>query len=450
MLEAFQSHLKTRALIDAKSGYLLACSGGMDSMCLGNLLLQSGVTFEVAHVNFHLRGSESDDDQNYVQIWANTNHLPFHVKHAVTEEFAKQHGISIQMAAREIRYAFFEEIRAAQKLDGIILAHHQDDQMETIFLNLLRGTGIEGIYGMAERKGWLIRPLLNFPRAEIQLYMEKNQLSWREDSSNVKTDYKRNNLRINALPAIYGLEPDARKNLLTSFQRLKDTGKAFGGLFEVWKKTNIREEAPYHFLPFSAIQNQAGASSLLYFWLRPFGFNSEQAQTIAEALDHPVTGTTYTSSNYLLHFDREDLILAPIQEYFKPIFISENDVELIFTNEKYKILRLDSPFQLDKNPLHAQLDVSRLKFPLEVRTWQEGDKFVPLGMNSTKKISDFLIDLKVPLAKKQGIKVLLSGGEIAWVIGLRISDWAKCTPATQRVLYFKKKMNYDKSIFQNL
>lgn len=438
MLAAFQSHLATRNLLNHQSTYLLACSGGMDSMCLGNLLIQLGIGFEVVHINFQLRGSESEGDQQFVQSWANSLEIPIHIKRAETNVFAEQKGISIQMAAREIRYAFFEEIRSTHHLDGIILAHHEDDQLETIFLNLLRGTGIEGVYGMADRKGWLIRPLLPFSRSEIQQYMGSNHLPWRDDSSNFKADYKRNNLRINGLPAIYSLEPDARKNLLTSFQRLKDTGKAFGGLFESWRKTNVREDSSYQFLQFTAIQNQPGAATLLYFWLRPFGFNSDQTQEISEGLNHPKTGALFTSPTHLLHFDRAALVLAPIQKEFTPILLIESDVELLLPEGKYELSYPNYPVQLDKNPSHAQLDFSRLEFPLEIRTWQEGDKFVPLGMSSSKNISDFLIDSKIPLAKKRAVKVLVSGTEIAWVIGLRIADWAKCTPATQRILYIKK------------
>jgi tRNA(Ile)-lysidine synthase len=438
MLDTFQTHVFSRNLLNQQSTYLLACSGGMDSMCLGSLLTQLGISFEVAHLNFQLRGAESAGDEEFVKTWAKENGLKLHLSQADTESYAKTKGISIQMAAREIRYTFFEEVRASQKLDGILLAHHEDDQLETIFLNLLRGTGIEGVYGMADKKGWLIRPLLPFSRVDIQRYMEKNHLPWREDSSNIKDDYKRNNLRINGLPAIYSLEQDSRKNLLTSFQRLKDTGKAFSGLFEDWKKTNIREESIFQFLPFAAIQNQPGASTLIYFWLRPFGFNSDQTQTISEGLIQPKTGSFFKSSSHILHFDRKELILAPIQEDFEPISISETDTEVNLPEGKFLVTKHNSPFHLDKNPLNAQLDSSRLEFPLEIRTWQEGDKFIPLGMNSPKKISDFLIDTKVPLAKKKDVKVLVSGGEIAWVIGLRIADWTKCTPATQRIIYFKK------------
>ena len=438
MLDDFQTHVFSNHLLNRRSTYLLACSGGMDSMCLGDLMIQSKIPFEVAHVNFQLRGAESVEDQEFVKNWAKKYNIPFHLNRAETEFLAKSKGISIQMAAREIRYAFFEDVRSSRELNGILLAHQEDDQLETIFLNLLRSTGIEGIYGMADKKGWLIRPLLPYSREKIQNYMKSNQLAWRDDSSNDKANYKRNNLRINGLPAIYNLESDARKNLLTSFQRLKDTGKAFGGLFETWKKTHILEESGYQFLPLAAIQHQPGASTLLYFWLRPFGFNSDQAQSITESLSQPKSGAFFQTAHYRLHIDRTELILATIQEDFPPILITENQKEVILPDRNYAIIRHDQPIPLDKNPLHAQLDDSRLEYPLEIRSWQEGDRFIPLGMTSSKKLSDFLIDIKMPLAKKRDVKVLVSGGEIAWVLGMRIADWAKCTPATQRIVYFKK------------
>lgn len=436
MLDAFLS--QTHTLFDPKSTYLLACSGGMDSMCLATLLVRAAIPIEIAHVNFQLRGEESEGDREFVQDWAESHRIPFHLKLAETESFAKSQGISIQMAAREIRYGFFEEVRASRNLAGIILAHHQDDQLETIFLNLLRGTGIEGIYGMAELKGWLIRPMLSFSREEIHAYMEENRLPWREDRSNAKTEYKRNRLRIDGLPAIYALESDARKNLLSSFDRLKDTGRAFQGLFESWKKENIRDEEGCQTLPYSAILKQPGVSSLLYFWLRPYGFNSDQTQSIAETVSQPKTGNVFKSPGFLLHFDRNGLMLAPEPKPFEPLALEIGDARFSLPEMEYQIICLPAPVELDRNPIHAQLDATRLTFPLEIRTWQEGDRFMPLGMNTTKKISDFLIDIKMPLAKKQSVKVLVSGGEIAWVIGLRIAEWAKCTPATPRLLYFKK------------
>lgn len=439
MVEAFIRHIRNKSILDPLKTYLLASSGGMDSMCLGNLLTKAEVPFEIAHVNFQLRGEESNGDENFLRKWALDNGKTFHVYHSDTYKFASDRNISTQMAAREIRYDWFEKLRAERKLDGIILAHHEDDQIETIFLNLLRGTGIEGIYGMAERRGWLIRPLLPFGRDEIQRYVIENQIEWREDSSNEKTDYKRNKLRHISLPALYSVADDAKSNLLNSFGRLKDTGKAFATLFENWKNEKIKETEGLLILSTSDVLRSTGAASLLYFWLRPYGFNSDQAKDILESCQSSESGKLFESSSHLLNLDRDQLILAPIPADFDSISIAESDIELLLPEGKYEILKLEGKEDLDKTRQNAMLDLERLSFPLEIRTWQEGDRFIPLGMKNTKKISDFLIDLKVPVVKKLAVKVLLSEGQIAWVIGFRIADWAKSTAATRKLLYLKKR-----------
>ncbi|PZX49186.1 tRNA lysidine(34) synthetase TilS [Algoriphagus chordae] len=439
MVEAFIRHIRNKTILDPSKTYLLASSGGMDSMCLGNLLIQAEIPFEIAHVNFRLRAKESDEDEDFLGIWAKTNGKTFHVHHADTYAFASERNISTQMAAREIRYDWFERLRAERKLDGIILAHHEDDQIETIFLNLLRGTGIEGIYGMAERRGWLIRPLLPFGRQEIQDFVLANQIEWREDSTNEKTDYKRNKLRHISLPALYSSAEDAKSNLLNSFARLKDTGKAFTALFESWKKDKVKETDGLQILSLKDILRITGAASLLYFWLRPYGFNSDQSQDILECCQSGDSGKLFESPSHLLNLDRNQLILAPIPQDFDSISISKNDIDFILPEGKYEILKLEGKEDLDKTRQNAMLDLERLTFPLEIRTWQEGDRFIPLGMKNAKKISDFLIDLKVPVVKKHAVKVLLSEGQIAWVIGFRIADWAKSTAATRKLLYLKKR-----------
>ncbi|PZX50698.1 tRNA(Ile)-lysidine synthase [Algoriphagus ratkowskyi] len=441
MVDTFIRHIRNKSIFDPSKIYLLASSGGMDSMCLGNLLTKAEIPFEIAHVNFQLRAKESDEDEEFLRKWANSSGITFHVHHADTYAFASHRNISTQMAAREIRYDWFEKLRAERNLAGIILAHHEDDQIETIFLNLLRGTGIEGIYGMAERRGWLIRPLLIFGRYEIKDYVLKNQLEWREDSSNEKTDYKRNKLRHIGLPALYANSEDARSNLLNSFARLKDTGKAFNALFENWAAQKIKVSEGMQTLPLTDIGRTAGAASLLYFWLRPYGFNSDQAQDILESCQTGESGKLFESTSHLLNLDRDQLILAPLPVDFNSILISESDIDFILTEEKYEIIKLEGKEAIDKTRQNAMLDLERLSFPLEIRTWQEGDRFIPLGMKNTKKISDFLIDLKVPVVKKHTVKVLLSEGQVAWVIGYRIADWAKSTAATRKLLYLKKTIN---------
>ena len=439
MVEAFIRHIRNKSILDSSKTYLLASSGGMDSMCLGNLLTKAEIPFEIAHVNFQLRAEESDGDENFLRQWAQGLGKTIHVHYTDTYKFASDRNISTQMAAREIRYDWFEKLRAERNLSGIILAHHEDDQLETIFLNLLRGTGIEGIYGMAERRGWLIRPLLPFGRTEIKEYVLKNNIEWREDSSNEKTDYKRNKLRHIGLPALYSTADDAKSNLQNSFARLKDTGKAFTALFESWKNEKIKESDDLQILSYTDFIRTTGAASLLYFWLRPFGFNPEQTQDILETCQSGESGKLFESSSHLLNLDRERLILAPFPIDFSPILVSKDDIEIILPEGKYEILKLEGKEDIDKTKQNAMLDLERLSFPLEIRTWQEGDRFIPLGMKNAKKISDFLIDLKVPVIKKNSVKVLLSEGQIAWVIGFRIADWAKSTASTRKLVYLKKR-----------
>lgn len=438
MIETFIQHIAQKSLLKPQKTYLLACSGGLDSICLGTLLVRAGIDFEVAHVNFGLRSAESDEDEKFVRSWAESNQKPFHVIHPETEDFARQYHVSTQMAAREIRYEWFEKIREHRQLEGIILAHHEDDQLETIFLNLLRGTGIEGIYGMGDRRGWLIRPLLPFSRTKILQFATENSLKWREDSSNFKTDYKRNKLRLLGLPALYEVANDARTSLQTSFSRLRDTGKAFAALAEIWQNQHIRQEDELQFLPIIQLTNMPGAGSLLFAWLRSYGFNSSQIQDILDSCIRSESGAIFESSTHLLNLDRENLILGSKPPNFEPLTLEHPAGQILLSEGGYQLSVLDGNGDLDKNPNHAMLDLELLQFPLLIRHWEEGDRFVPIGMKTSKKISDFLIDLKIPLLKKKSIKVLVSEGEIAWVIGMRIADWAKCTAATRKIFYIKK------------
>ena len=410
-------------------------------MALAHLLHTAGIQIELAHVNFGLRDSESDRDEELVKRWARNRHIPVHVHRGETKEWASTKGISIQMAAREIRYQFFEEIRKAHNLAGIVVAHHEDDQLETIFLNLLRGTGIEGLYGMSERRGELIRPLLPFSRAQLASYAEEVLLAWREDRSNASLDYKRNKLRLQGLPALYQVDPDTRKNLLQSFGKLKDTGKAFLSLVELWKSQHLQEEEGLILLPYTAFSGVQGVATLLFFWLRPYGFNSSQAQELADHLKAVKTGAYFRSSQYQVSMDREALVLHPIPSPFPPLQIPFGAQSLVLPEGNYRIDWLTELDYLDRNPAHALLDAARLEYPLQVRVWEEGDRFNPLGMSSEKKISDFLIDNKVPLALKSSVKVLVSGNKIAWVIGMRIAEWAKVGPSTQKYLYIKKNQS---------
>ena len=439
MYDAFISHIRQSPLFEPNKRYLLACSGGLDSMALAYILHAAGIQVELAHVNFGLRGTESDGDEEFVRNWAQDRSLPIHIHRANTVEWADKKGISIQMAAREIRYQFFEETRNQHHMEGIILAHHQDDQLETIFLNLVRGTGIEGLYGMSERRGWLIRPLLPFSRVQLESYMEEVKQTWREDRSNASSDYKRNKLRHSGLPALYNLEPDTRQNLLQSFERLKDTGKAFSDLFELWKTEHVREQHGISFLAYKSLSNMPGVASLLYFWLKPYGFNSDQALSLSKSLEDIKPGKLLRSATYELSLDRNELLLYPIPVAFPELELPVGTTSFQLPEGGYHLTWGPSQKEIDRNPANAVFDLDQLEFPLQIRSWQEGDRFNPLGMQSEKKISDFLIDNKVPFALKKEVKVLVSGNKIAWVVGMRIADWAKVGPATQKCLHIQKR-----------
>lgn len=438
MIEAFIQHIKDKSLLDPNKTYLLGCSGGLDSICLAHLLLEASIPFEIAHVNFKLRGKESDEDEIFVSEWSKNHTKLFHLLREDATNLAEEKQISIQMAAREIRYQFFESLCEKRNLEGILVAHHEDDQIETIFLNLIRGTGLEGISGMAEQRGNLIRPLLPFSRKSLEDWAGKRKIQWREDSSNQKEEYLRNYLRNSALPILFQSKKEAKSNLLTSFERIKDSGKAFGSLFTDWKRNNIFEEHDIQSLAFKSFIKTPGAKSLLFYWLRPFGFNSEQSSQILTSCKAGEAGKTFYSPNFQLNIDREHLYLGKKNSPYTPLFLEKNSQSLNLEDSEYEIIKIKKGDFLDRKPENAMLDFERLTFPLEVRTWQQGDKFIPLGMSHSKKVSDFLIDEKVPLIKKEIVKVVISGEKIAWVIGLRMADWAKTTASTREIFYFKQ------------
>lgn len=440
MKDLFKIHIRAKNLLDLEKSYLLAISGGIDSACLGYLLHDLGVKFSLAHVNFQLRGKESDGDEAFVRNLAGQWGVPIFVT-KTNKELFKSAGKSTQMAARDFRYDWFEKLTKENEFEGVLVAHQFEDQIETIFLNLLRGTGIEGLYGMAEKRGIIIRPLLPFSRSQIKSYMEENRFSWRNDSSNDTNDYKRNLLRNRVLPTLSDDFPDGLQVLDMSFKRLKDTGKAFFDLFGLWKEQHVRLEAGYQYLEISSIRNLSGRLSLLYYWLRDFGFSYFDVEDIIKSVEKGEPGKTFYAGEFMLNLDRDFLILGKNDFEWEPLEVGNYDIALDLRSQKFDILRLENDFEIERSSENAMLDLNKLKFPLYVRKWEQGDRIVPLGMDREKKISDLLVDLKVPMIKKKQVLVLLSGDEIAWVVGYRISDHFKCTATTKQVLYFKKVLS---------
>ena len=398
---------------------ILALSGGIDSMVLADMLLKSKADFVLAHCNFHLRGEESDGDEQFVRDFAERNALTLYVKQFDTMSYAKEHGVSIEMAARDLRYAWFEELRQQLGYDKIAVAHHADDQLETFFINLLRGAGIRGLKGMRPVNGNIIRPLLDKSREEIHQYAIENGIKWREDHTNAETQFLRNKIRHELLPVIDGISKEGRASILKSISHLASENELYRELvdeklFQIVKKDGEVQKTS-HLSPLT--------SHLLFEWLRDYGFNSDQVHFIYEAMNGQ-PGTSFFSPTHKVTIERDGVELTPICQHDK------TQVELVYEQHPN-----DDNFVIDKSPEVAQLDYDKLTFPLKLRMWQAGDRFYPLGMKGSRLLSDFMKDLKFTTRQKEECQVLTTAkDEIVWVVGRRVDERFKVTDKTKSIL----------------
>ncbi|AKP51741.1 tRNA lysidine(34) synthetase TilS [Cyclobacterium amurskyense] len=442
MLERFIDHVRKNKILDVQLPYLVAVSGGIDSVVLTHLLHRNGFNITIAHCNFQLRGEASDADEKFVINFAMQLGIPVHTKVFDTLGYMEEMGVSLQMAARELRYRWFEELNTSLGTQGVLVAHHADDQIETVLLNLLRGTGIEGVYGMSSKRDFIRRPLLPFSRQEILAYLNENNLTWREDSSNEKTVYKRNFVRHKLLPLFHQFDPKGPELIQYSFDRIKDTGKAFFYLFDQWISANVISKEGFEIMPFNSLLGAPGRSSLLFYWLSKKGFVYAQIEDILCAIDSHEAGKQFLSEGWVLNIDRDSLLLGKQPEIDKPVEIDlEQNGFSLDGKTWYNCAKLDSVRPLDRSSENALLDLDLLDFPLTLRTWEQGDKFMPLGMHNFKKISDYLIDNKVPLIKKNKVKVLCSKEKIVWLLGFRIDERFKISPSTRKVFYINKHID---------
>ena len=411
---------------------ILALSGGIDSMVLADLLLKAKADFVVAHCNFHLRGEESDGDEQFVRDYAERNGLKIYVKHFDTMDYAQTHGVSIEMAARELRYAWFEELRQQLNYDFIAVAHHADDQLETFFINLLRGAGIRGLKGMQPVNGHIIRPLLDVSREEIHQYAIENHIAWREDYTNAETQFLRNKIRHELLPVIDSISKEGRAAILKSISHLASENELYRELVKekLASCTSLRAERSGARQPEGSLTERevmTQGKQLLFEWLRDYGFNSDQVHFIYEAMNGQ-PGTSFFSPTHRVTIERDGLELTPIcQQMDVPVELS------------YEQIPNDEHFTIDKFPQVAQLDYDKLSFPLQLRKWQVGDRFHPLGMKGSKLLSDFFVDQKMTTRQKEECYVLTTAdGEIVWVVGRRIDDRFKVTDKTKTVLIARR------------
>ncbi|MDR1594820.1 MAG: tRNA lysidine(34) synthetase TilS [Prevotellaceae bacterium] len=421
--------------------YLLAVSGGIDSMVMAHLFVNSGFKCAIAHCNFSLRGDESDADEELVRTFADECGVPFHTIRFDTNRYAAEKKISTQLAARELRYNWFEELKNTYGFDKIVIAHNSDDNLETFFINLSRGAGLNGLTGIPKHTDNLIRPLLNFSRKEIEEYAVANNVRYREDSSNLSDKYLRNKLRHLVLPVLDGVIPSFREKVLESIGYLNQANNFFEAETEIFLHDNSFEKHNDIYISLDKIRQSHSKEIRLFYILKTYGFRRETIEKICECVDKAVSGKQFFSSTHCLLIDRTHLIISPANEKTDSYVIDKDSV--IYTDcfeLRCETVEKDSAFQLLRNPNVGEFDLAKLTFPLIFRPCNEGDCFVPLGMKGHKKLSDFFIDLKLPVTEKKRQQVLVSGNDIIWVAGLRPDERFKVTENTRKVLrvWFKR------------
>lgn len=433
MLDRFVHFVNEKRLFESPQKVLLTVSGGIDSMVLLHLFEKSGFDYGIAHCNFQLRGEESDLDEEFVKKQVLIHGVPAYFETFETQEYANLNGISIEMAARELRYEFFEKVRIENGFDFIATAHHQDDLIETFFLNLSRKTGIKGLTGIKEKAGKIVRPLLCANRSDIENYAHLNYIEFREDSSNNDVVFQRNFLRHKILPLFSELNPSFKKNILASVENLKDAELVYSSFLKNEKSTVVSEGSNETVIHIYELQKTAFPKILLLEILTEFNFNNTVVDEIFKSLSTD-SGKQFFSKTHRAVKDRKELFVSPINNEEEKIFYIEKDDIELFSPFDITIEKLPGEtFTISKKTNVACLDLEALEFPLLIRKWQQGDYFQPLGMTGFKKVSDFFIDQKIPIHEKENTWILCSGKKIVWIMGQRIDNRFKVTTKTKKV-----------------
>jgi tRNA(Ile)-lysidine synthase len=430
---AVKKHIQKELPFLMKSKLLIAVSGGIDSIVLTHLMHQLDIDIALAHVNFNLRASASDKDQVFVEHLGKKLQIPVFVYQADTQLYADEHKISIQMAAREIRYRWFDELLKEEKYDYLLTAHHLDDVVETFFINLMRASGLEGLTGIPKQNGSIVRPLLPFDRDEIVAYAQKHNLKWREDQSNASTKYLRNKIRHELVPALKEINPEYKKALWTSQSYLNESKNLVVDYINFLKPTLLKEEEGLLYIALDKLQQLPNKNALLHELLKEYGFT--QWEDVYQ-LPNAQTGKTIYSKTHFLLKDRASLQLGVLDNKHDKQEKQRVITEFTVNNRNYTISTVSkSDTNISKDANEAYIDKSKIKFPLFVRKWREGDYFYPLGMQGKKKLSDFLIDQKVSRIEKKKIYLLCDAeNTIIWVIGKRLDDRFKITETTTEIL----------------
>ncbi|MCF8232106.1 MAG: tRNA lysidine(34) synthetase TilS [Bacteroidales bacterium] len=434
MFHRFQQFVKKENLLPEKGKTLLAVSGGMDSVVLADLFCRSGFPAAIAHCNFQLRGKESESDREFVRELAGHYEVPFYVKNFETRKYASKQGISIQMAARELRYSWFTQLMEDPSLKVVATGHHLDDEIETFFINLMRGSGIRGLHGILPISGKWIHPLLFAGRNDIKAFVEKNHLTYREDSSNRTVKYQRNKIRHHLLPDFEKIHPGYRQTFEENFERIRQAEEIFKQKVQEEEQKIVSKSGEEIFLSIEKLKKLHPLAAYLYEFIAPYDFHYRQIKKILAAMDS-IPGKKFYSGTHRLFKDRDKLILTPIHARDDRHFFIRREDDMIVEPITMRMTRQSHKPEVvivgKKNI--AMLDFDKLEFPLMLRKWERGDRFCPLGMQQMKKLSDFFVDNKFSLSEKERVWLLQSGDDIIWVVNNRIDDRYKVTDTTENI-----------------
>ena len=440
MLNEFKKFIAENNLIKRGDRILLAVSGGIDSMVMAHLFSQLDYETGMAHCNFSLRARESDNDEEMVRKYASEHDIPFYSIRFETKAFAKKNGLSVQMAARELRYEWFEEIRKKNSYDVIAVAHNLNDNIETLIINLTRGTGLTGLAGMRPAGNRIIRPLLFATRHDITHYCNMNRIDFREDKSNADTKYTRNKIRHLVIPVLKEINPSIESTLKETAERFTAINEIVSEYISALREMVSEQKDEIITFNINLLKFHLHNNTVLFELFKPFGINNVQLNDLIKVIDGKTGGQLFTGTHRIIK-NRKELIVS-CEDVENEIFHKISNIAgfrkvPVITSAIY--INITGSFEIPSDPSIACIDSEKVSFPLIIRKWKAGDYFYPLGMKQKKKLSNYFIDNKYSILDKENILIMESDGKIVWIIGDRIDNRFRITKLTKKVLQIRLK-----------